>query len=149
MVKILRGTEKHGTMVCESLKSLQAALQAVFGLGHDLVLQQYLKGGRIVRVMVLGKKAIAAVEMTKRRKKEKARPKATELTPLCAQTSVRAAEALALEFGVVELLELDDQVHILELNATPAIPEFEQATGLNLALRVVDHAEQLCKTAAE
>src|SRR5207302_1196832 len=51
-VKILRGNERHGTMVAETPKSLLAALEAVLGLGHDLVLQQYLKGGRELRVVV-------------------------------------------------------------------------------------------------
>src|SRR5262249_19572244 len=49
LVKTLRGSERKSTMVFESRKSLQAGLEAILGLGHDLVLQQLLKKGREVR----------------------------------------------------------------------------------------------------
>ena len=63
LVKLLQGQEKHGVMVCESLQSLEAALEAVLGLGHNLVVQQYVqKTGQDVRVLVVGGHAVAAVE---------------------------------------------------------------------------------------
>ncbi len=63
LVKLLQGQEKHGVMVCESLQSLEAALEAVLGLGHNLVVQQYVqKSGHDVRVLVVGGRAVAAVE---------------------------------------------------------------------------------------
>ncbi len=62
LVKLLQGQEKHGVMVCESLQSLEAALEAVLGLGHNLVVQQYVKNtGQDVRVLVVGGEAVAAV----------------------------------------------------------------------------------------
>lgn len=142
-VKILRGTEKHGTMVCESKKSLQAALEAVLGLGHDIVLQQYLKSGRDVRVLVLGGKAIAAVEKKRPKKKSKSRWMTTPLTATAGRLAERAAKALALELCTVEVLEGETTAHVLEINATPALPDLEKATKLNLARMVVERAEAL------
>lgn len=140
-VKILRGTEKHGTMVCESKKSLQAALEAVLGLGHDLVLQQYLKGGRDLRVVVLGGRAVAAVE--KKKLKRKSKLATALLTPTAARLAERAAKALQLEVCTVEVLEGSSGAHVLEVNATPALPELEKATRLNVARMVVERAEAL------
>jgi len=49
-------------MVCESEQSLEAALEAVLGLGHNIVMQEYVKrAGRDVRVFVVGGKVVAAV----------------------------------------------------------------------------------------
>ena len=142
-VKILRGNEKHGTMVCETKKSLQAALEAVLGLGHDLVLQQYLRGGRDLRVIVLGGTAVAAVERKRRKKKGRARLGATLLTPAAARLAERAAKALALEVCTVDLLEGTSGMHVLEMNATPALPELEKVTRLNVARMLVERAEAL------
>ncbi|MBK7860520.1 MAG: RimK family alpha-L-glutamate ligase [Archangiaceae bacterium] len=143
MVKILRGTEKHGTMVCETKKSLQAALEAVLGLGHDLVLQQFLKGGRNVRVLVLGNKAVAAFEKKKAKKKGVAKLTAALLSPTVARLAERAARAVSLELCTVDLLEGSSGAHVLEMNATPALPELEKASRQNLARLVVERAEEL------
>lgn len=145
-VKILRGTEKHGTMVCESKKSLQAALEAVLGLGHDLVLQQYLQGGRDLRVLVLGGKAITAFEKvpgSKKKKKGSAKLRGALMTPVAARLAERAAKALALELCTVEVLDGKDGAHVLEVNPTPALPEIEKATRLNVARLIVERAEAL------
>jgi ribosomal protein S6--L-glutamate ligase len=143
LVKILRGTEKHGTMVCESQKSLQAALEAVLGLGHDLVLQQYLKGGRNVRVLVLGGKAVVGVEKTRVKKKGKAKLAATLLTPQVARLAERAARAIPLELCSIDVLEGGTGLYVLEMNATPALPDLEKVSRLNLARMVVERAEEL------
>src|SRR5947209_1207734 len=60
LVKLLQGQDKHGVMVCETLQSLEAALEAILGLGHNLIVQQYVKKtGQDLRVLVVGGQAIA------------------------------------------------------------------------------------------
>jgi ribosomal protein S6--L-glutamate ligase len=56
LVKLISGNERSGAMICESMQSLEAALQAILGLGHDIVVQQYLRGarGRDLRLLVVG-----------------------------------------------------------------------------------------------
>lgn len=61
LVKLLSGPERRGVMVCETEQSLEAALEAVLGLGHNLVVQEYVrKAERDVRVFVVGGTAVAA-----------------------------------------------------------------------------------------
>ena len=53
---------KHGVMICESLQSLEATLEAVLGLGQNLVVQQYVKRkGHDLRLFVVDGKVLAAV----------------------------------------------------------------------------------------
>src|SRR5512141_3264670 len=63
LVKLLSVSEKSGVMICESLQSLEAALEAILGLGQNIVVQQYLRGahGRDLRVLVVGGEVIAAM----------------------------------------------------------------------------------------
>ncbi len=147
-VKILRGTEKHATMVCESQKSLQAAMEAVLGVGHDLILQQFLKG-RDVRVVVLGGQALVAVERKRLKKKTKPKLVGTLLSPAAARLAERAAKALALELCTIDLVEGGGAAHVIEVNATPALPDIEKVTRLNIARLVVERAEALYESTSK
>jgi ribosomal protein S6--L-glutamate ligase len=138
LVKTLSGAEKHSTMVFESQKSLQAGLEAILGLGEDLVLQQFLKKGRDVRVWVIGGHAVCAVEQ-KGRKKQLATP----LTATLTRAAERAARALLLEVCAVDVFESPRGTYVLGMNAVPALPEAEKLSGVNLALAVVLRAEAL------
>ncbi|HTP24850.1 MAG TPA: RimK family alpha-L-glutamate ligase, partial [Anaeromyxobacteraceae bacterium] len=46
LVKLLAHSERKGLMICETLQSLEAALEAILGLGQNIVVQQYVKVAR-------------------------------------------------------------------------------------------------------
>lgn len=150
LVKLLAPTGRRGLMVCESPQSLEAALEAVLGLGHNLVLQEYLKGkSRDVRVFVVGGRALAAVTRTARAGRlsgslsRHGRLERAELTPRLAAAAERAAQVCELEVCAVDLLERQRQVLVFEVNASPALPDMEAATGVDLATPIVVRAEEL------
>jgi ribosomal protein S6--L-glutamate ligase len=154
LVKLLQGTERRGVMVCESEQSLEAALEAVLGLGHDIVLQEYLRAAtRDVRVFVVGGQALAAVS-------RKARPgrltrslgrqvqlEPCELTGTLRATAERAAVLCGLEVCAVDLLELAGGAKIFEVNPSPELPGMEAATGVDLATPIIMRAEALAAEA--
>jgi ribosomal protein S6--L-glutamate ligase len=63
LVKLLRGNEKTGVIVCETRQALESALEAILRLGQNTMVQQYLKGSRggDLRVFVVGGCAVAAL----------------------------------------------------------------------------------------
>lgn len=150
LVKLLQGQEKHGIMVCESLQSLEAALEAILGLGHNLIVQQYVKRtGHDVRVMVVAGRAIVGVQ---RRAKfgrlhrtllRGARLKRIELTPAQAQAAVKAVKLVGLEVAAVDLLDVGGSPKVFEVNASPALTEVEEVTGVDLATPIIRRAEEL------
>jgi ribosomal protein S6--L-glutamate ligase len=150
LVKLLQGQEKHGVMVCETLQSLEAALEAVLGLGHNLVVQQYVKNtGQDVRVLVVGGRALAAVERRPRVGKlshtliKGARLERVELTEAWRVTAERTARLVGLEVAAVDLLDVKGQSKVFEVNSSPALPEMEAATGMDLATPIIERAEEL------
>jgi ribosomal protein S6--L-glutamate ligase len=150
LVKLLQGQEKHGVMVCESLQSLEAALEAVLGLGHNLVVQQYVKStGQDVRVLVVGGRAVAAVW---RRPKvgrlsrtliKGARLEGAELTEAWRGVAERTARLVGLEVAAVDLLDVKGQPKVFEVNSSPALTEMEAASGMDLATPIIERAEAL------
>lgn len=151
LVKLLQGAEKRGVMVCESQQSLGAALEALLGLGHDLVMQEYVRrAGRDVRVFVVGGQALAAVSRIPRPGRwsrtlsRYARLEAASLTAPLQAAAERAATLCELEVCAVDLLELKSgRVKVFEVNASPALPEMERTTGVDLAGAIIARAEAL------
>lgn len=150
LVKLLQGQEKRGVMVCESLQSLEAALEAILGLGHNLIVQQYVqKTGLDVRVLVVGGKALAAVRRRPRIGRlsytlnRGARLEAIELTPAQREAAEKTATLVGLDVAAVDLLDVKGRPKVFEVNSSPALPEMEAATGLDLALPIIERAEVL------
>jgi ribosomal protein S6--L-glutamate ligase len=150
LVKLLQGQEKHGVMVCESLQSLEAALEAVLGLGHNLVMQEYVRSkSQDVRVLVVGGKAVAAVLRKPRPGRlahtliKGARLEAIELSPRQRATAEKATRLVGLEVAAVDLLDVEGQPKVFEVNSSPALPEMEVATGMDLATLIITRAEEL------
>lgn len=151
LVKLLQGTERRGVMVCESEQSLEAALEAVLGLGHNIVMQEYVRAaGRDVRVFVVGGRALAAVSRVpkpgrlSRSLARFGRLEGCELTDATREAAEAAAKLCELEVCAVDLLELKKaRPKIFEVNASPALPDMEKATGVDLATAIIERAEQL------
>ena len=63
LVKLLRGNEKTGVIVCESRQALESALEAILRLGQNTMVQQYVRGrrGGDLRAFVVGGRALAAL----------------------------------------------------------------------------------------
>lgn len=150
LVKLLQGHERHGVMVCETLQSLEAALEAVLGLGHNLVVQQYVKTrGADVRVFVVGGKALCAVRRhprtgrLRRSLTQGARLEKMDLTAAhrtAAETSARLCE---LEICAVDMLDVKGGPKVFEINSSPSITEMESTTGVDLSTAIIARAEQL------
>jgi ribosomal protein S6--L-glutamate ligase len=156
LVKLLAGSERRGVMVCESRQSLEAALEAVLGLGHNIVMQEYVrKAQRDVRVFVVGGKALGAVSRTpkagrlSRTLSRFASLEACELTESLQEAAEAAAQLAELEVCAVDLLETrargnkPGRARIFELHASPALPEMEQLTHVDLAGAIIERAEEL------
>jgi ribosomal protein S6--L-glutamate ligase len=149
LVKVLGGREERGVMVCETLNSLEAALEAVLGLGHNLIVQEYVrKAGRDVRVLVVGGEAIAAVRRRPRMNRlahtlnRGARFERIELTEAQREAAVRAAGLVGLEVAAVDMLDAHGP-KVFEVHSSPALAEMEKAVGEDLATPIIRRAEEL------
>lgn len=148
LVKLLSTSEKSGVMLCESLESLEAALEAILGLGQNIVVQQYVRGakGRDLRVLVVGGEVVAALRRSaaagrfSRSLRRGAQFEPAELPPAYARAAVEAARVLRLEVCAVDMLDVKGRPLVFEVNSSPSIREAEVACGVDVAGRIVDRA---------
>lgn len=151
LVKLLSTGEKSGVMICESLQSLEAALEAILGLGQNIVVQQYLKGakGRDLRALVVGGRVVAAMRRSaphgrfSRNLRRGARFEKIALSPAFTRAAVEAARVLELEVCAVDLLDVKGVPRVFEVNSSPSIREAEEACQVDAAGAIVERAAAL------
>jgi ribosomal protein S6--L-glutamate ligase len=155
LVKLVSAGDKAGVMICETLESLEAALEAILGLGQNIVVQQYLKGarGRDLRAIVVGGRVVSALRRRPRVGRfartlaRGARFDAAELAPRQARAAVDAARVIGLEVCAVDLLDVRGRALVFEVNSSPGIREAEEACGVDVAAAIVARAEELASGA--
>ena len=151
LVKLLSTGEKGGVMVCETLESLEAALEAILGLGQNILVQQYQRGkrGQDLRALVVGGRVVAALRRRARVGRfarslaRGARFEPAVLEPAQERAALETARSVGLDVCAVDLLDAQECPLVFEVNSSPGIREAEEACGVDVAAAVIEAAEAL------
>jgi ribosomal protein S6--L-glutamate ligase len=151
LVKLLSQSDKAGLMICETLQSLEAALEAVLGLGQDIVIQQYVKGSRAhdIRAFVVGGRVVTAIRRQPRvgfftrNLKDGAQFERCALPAACAEAAVETARVVGLEVCAVDMLDGRGGPLVFEVNSSPGIREAEEASGVDVAGAILARADEV------
>jgi ribosomal protein S6--L-glutamate ligase len=156
LLKLLATNEKTGVMLCESMESLEAALEAILGLGQNIVVQQYLRGakGRDLRALVVGGEVVAAMRRSApagrfSRTLRRGPVERAELAPAYVRAALEAARVLRLEVCAVDMLDVKGRPLVFEVNGSPSIREAEAACGVDVAGRIVERAIAVARAARQ
>jgi ribosomal protein S6--L-glutamate ligase len=151
LVKLLRGNDRTGVIVCETRQALESALEAILRLGHNTMVQQYVRAtrGGDLRVFVVGGRAVAAlrrrprVGRISRNLGHGARFEKAALAQESERAAVEAARVVGLEVCAVDMLEAPGGPRVFEVHASPGIREAEEACRVALAGAMVERAAEL------
>lgn len=154
LLKLLQGGERIGVMVCESLQSMEAAVEALLGLGHHVIVQQYVRErkDKDVRALVVGGRVVAAVRRRPRVGRltrtlgAGAKFQATRLPESYQQIAVETANLVGLEVAAVDMIDLKDGPRVFEVNSSPGIKEIEEVTGIDVATAIIERAAELARS---
>ncbi len=153
LIKLITSSEKAGVMVCETLQSMEAALEAVLSIGHNLLVQRYVrrKRERDLRALVVGDRVTAWVERRPRPGRllhtlaRGASLKSVSVPAALDELAVKAARVVGLDVAAVDLLEAGTGPMVFDVNSSPGLKGLEAATGKDLALLIVGRAEELVR----
>ena len=153
LIKLLTPSERPGVMVCESLQSMEAALEAVLSMGHNLLVQRYVrrKRERDLRALVVGEEVVAWVERRPRPGRllhtlaGGASLKAVRVPAALDRLAIEAARVMGLEVAAVDLLEASTGPMVFDVNSSPGLKNLEAATGRDLAIPIIGRAEELAR----
>ena len=154
-IKIIEGPEKSGVIICESAQALEASLQAVLSMGHNIIVQRYVKPGegRDLRALVVGGEVLAAVRRHPDRGKLRhtlgtgKRVTRVRLTAEERHIALQSAHVVGLEVAAVDMLDLKvGGTRVFDVHSSPGLRDLEAATGADLATPIVQRALELART---
>lgn len=151
VVKKTRSRQGSGVWLARSLPELEALVETHLEPRQGFLLQRFVPvpGRRDIRVVVLGGRAVAAMDLVVPRGEFRAnvhrggrgggRPVEDALQRLAVEAAARVGLDLA---GVDLVVDRGGRPQFLEVNYAPGFRGIEEATGLDLAARVVAHLEE-------
>ena len=150
IMKTLEGSKGVGVLFVESERSLESLIQLLHSQNKDidLLLQEYIKTDKDVRVIVLGGIIIGAMAREvvegdfRSNVSQGAKVKEYPLTELEVEQSLLAAKAIDGSWTAVDFIPSKkpktEPPYILEVNHSPGTEGIEEATGDNIVKKVIN-----------
>ena len=146
VVKPIFGSQGKEIVKLENSQSdLTSKLTALLKKRGVLYLQEFVPNpGRDVRVFVVGNEAVGAIYRVSlngsfvSNLSQGGTPVKCELTEKMQELAVRATKAVDADFAGVDLIEGEEGLFLLEVNATPSGKGINQACGIDVTERIVE-----------
>jgi ribosomal protein S6--L-glutamate ligase len=157
IIKLLQGTQGVGVMIADSPEAVESTLDTLWGLGQNIILQEFIaeSRGRDLRALVVGGELVGAMRRTARAGEFRSNlhrggaGKPVALDADAARAAIAAARELGLDVAGVDMLEAKSGPLVIEVNSSPGLRGIEAATGVDVAARIIAHAEKLAAAARE
>ena len=150
VVKLLAGTQGKGVVLAETRKAAESVIGAFRELDANILVQEFIKEskGSDIRAFVVGDRVVAAME-------RRAAPgefrsnihrggsaQKVKLTPEERSTAKRAAKTIGLAVAGVDMMRSNHGPVVLEVNSSPGLEGIEEATGIDVAGKVIEFLER-------
>lgn len=147
IMKILQGTQGVGVMIAQSRTEVLSVLDAMWELGQDIMLQEFIREskGKDVRALVVGDRVVGAMSRVAKRGEFRsnihrgAKGKMLKLDAAYTEAAIKAARVMGLEIAGVDLLLGKHGPKVMEVNSSPGIEGLEAATGQDIATPIMQH----------
>lgn len=149
VIKLLESTQGKGVVLAETVKAAVSVIEAFYGLEANIIVQEFIKEAKAedIRAFVIDGKVVGAM---KRKGKEGefrsnlhkgGSAEAVKLTRKEHSAAVRAAASLNLKIAGVDMLRSDRGPLVIEVNSSPGLEGIEQATGVDVASKIIEYIE--------
>lgn len=153
LIKLLEGTQGVGVVLAETNKAAESAMEAFYGLGTNILVQEYIKEakGADIRCFVVGGKVIAAMQRQAQRGEFRSNihrggsAQKIKITEKERQLAIAAANLMGLNVAGVDLLRSKRGPLIMEVNSSPGLEGIERVTGKDIATEIIKFIEKKAK----
>lgn len=150
VIKLLEGTQGIGVVLAETKKAASSVIEAFFGLGNNILIQEFIKEskGTDIRVFVVDGKVVGAMKRTAKEGEFRSNlhrggtAQLIKLNKAERETALKAARELGLTVCGVDMLPSDRGPLVLEVNSSPGLEGIEKATGKDVATTVIEYIER-------
>jgi len=146
VIKPIFGSQGEGMLKLESSQpDLEPKLTALLKERGVLYIQEFVPNpGRDIRVFVVGDEAVGAIYRVSlngsfvSNLSQGGTPVKCELTAEMQELAVRATKTVGADFAGVDLIEGEEGLFLLEVNATPSGKGINRACGIDVTERIVE-----------
>ena len=147
VIKLNEGTQGAGVMLTEKPSASRSVIEALRGLYANFLVQEFVAEARgaDLRCFVVGRDVVATMRRQAPRGDFRSNlhrggtAKAVQASDAERDTAVRAAAVLGLGIAGVDLIRSRRGPLVLEVNASPGLEGIEEASGVDIAGRIIDH----------
>lgn len=141
------GAYGEGVLLVESKRGLRSALDTLLAKSEQTLLQEFIdkRIGKDIRVLVIGDKAVAAMERSSGDGKDfrsnmalGGASKKVKLTDELSSLAVAATKATGLTIAGVDILGEPGGYVVTEVNMSPGLMGISEASGVDVASLVID-----------
>ena len=153
VVKLLEGTQGIGVVLADTDRSAKSVIEAFRGVNVNILVQEFIKeaGGSDIRVLVIGGKVVAAMKRQGAEGEFRSNlhrggtAQMVKISPEERSTAVRAAKSLGLNVCGVDMLRANHGAVVMEVNSSPGLEGVENATGIDIAGKIIEFLEKEAK----
>jgi len=150
ILKLLEGTHGTGVIKADSISSAKSAVEAFSGIKKDLIVQEFIEeaGGKDIRAFVVNGEVVGAMERSGQPDEFRSNlhkggtAKVIEIDKKIKSAALEATKLMGLTVAGVDLMMSHRGPLVIEVNSSPGLQGIENATGLDIADKVIEAAEQ-------
>ena len=150
VIKLLEGTQGIGVILAETHKSAKSVIESFLALKANILVQEFIKeaGGADVRAFVVDGKIIGAIKRQglpgefRSNLHRGGSAQIIELSKEEKETAIKSAKKLGLVIAGVDMLQSSRGPLVMEVNSSPGLEGIEEATGLDIAVKIIEYVER-------
>jgi ribosomal protein S6--L-glutamate ligase len=150
VIKLLEGTQGIGVVLGETPKAAESIIQAFGGVNTNILVQEYIEEakGEDIRCLVIGDRVVASMKRSGREGDFRSNlhrggsAKPIKITAQERTTAIGAAKAMGLNVCGVDMLRSNHGPVVMEVNSSPGLEGVEQATGVDVAGKIIEFIEK-------
>ncbi len=151
MIKLMNGSGGAGVMYVENEEAMGSIIESMNILKQEALVQEYVENpGEDLRVLVAGSEILGAMKRVAAPGEKRANIKAgghgVRYVPTkeIAEISFKSAEAIEAKMCAIDIVEGADGPKVIEVNINPGIRGLTEATGTNIAKKIVEYVYYEC-----
>lgn len=153
VIKLLEGTQGLGVVLADTDRSAKSVIEAFRSANVNILVQEFIKeaGGSDIRALVVGGKVVAAMKRSgaegdfRSNLHRGGSAQMAKLTPQERSTAVQSAKSMGLNVCGVDMLRAERGPVVMEVNSSPGLEGVENATGIDIAGKIIELLEKRAK----
>jgi ribosomal protein S6--L-glutamate ligase len=149
IVKLINGTHGLGVILAESKSNAESIMEAFYKTKQEVMLQEFIKEahGADIRIFIVNDEIVGTMKRQagpgefRSNLHRGAIASQVNITPEEAAVAIKATNLLGLKVAGVDMLRSKRGPLVLEVNASPGLEGIENATGKDIAGKIIQFIE--------